>query len=317
MPAVYGDIRGRAVASEARRPFVVINMVSSLDGAIALDGLSGGLSGSADKEVFFYLRSIADVIMVGAATAREENYGQPRLSEQLRAERVSRGQPALPRIAVVTRSMRLDWSSRLFGDPASPAGLPLVVCPENVPPQLRAPADGVADLLPAGEDHVDFSSALGHLAARGTRLVLCEGGPTLNGQLLSAGLVDELCLTLSPVLVGGRGPRISGWDEPHPAIGLELISSCRIRRRADAALRSRSRRPTTERGSGPGCAPLILISRARPRRVSSPRVLPKTGPWVMLPAPAEGRRMGPAGEEAGRSGVRCAMRRAARPMRMV
>ena len=56
--------------------------------------------------------------------------------------------------------------------------------------------------------------------------MLCEGGPTLNGQLLSAGLVDEVCLTLSPVLVGGRGPRISGWDDPHPALGLELISTC-------------------------------------------------------------------------------------------
>jgi riboflavin biosynthesis pyrimidine reductase len=223
---VYHGIRERAEAAVGRRPYVVLNMVSSVDGAIALDGLSGGLSGSADKEVFFYLRSIADVIMVGASTAREENYGQPRLSEQLRAERVSRGQPALPRIAVVTRSMRLDWSARLFADPASVAGLPLVVCPDNMPPQLRAPADGIAELLTAGQDHVDFPAALGQLGAGGARLVLCEGGPTLNGQLLSAGLVDELCLTLSPVLVGGRGPRISGWDEPHPAIGLELISAC-------------------------------------------------------------------------------------------
>jgi riboflavin biosynthesis pyrimidine reductase len=224
VPAAYADILRRAQVAPAGRPHVVINMVSSLDGAIALDGLSGGLSGSADKEVFFYLRSIADVIMVGAATARDENYGQPRLTEQLRAERVSRGQPALPRIAVVTRSMRLDWSSRLFGEPSSPAGLPLVVCPENVPPQLRAPAAGVAELVTAGEDHVDFPAALGEIAARGARLVLCEGGPTLNGQLLSAGLVNELCLTVSPVLVGGRGARISGWDEPHPAIGLGLIS---------------------------------------------------------------------------------------------
>ena len=85
--AAYGDIVERAAitAERAGRPHVVVNMVSSADGAISLDGLSGGLSGSADKEVFFYLRSIADVILVGASTAREENYGQPKLSDELRA----------------------------------------------------------------------------------------------------------------------------------------------------------------------------------------------------------------------------------------
>ena len=224
--AGYADILERAVVStrSAGRPHVVLNMVSSADGAISLDGLSGGLSGSADKEVFFYLRSIADVIMVGASTAREENYGQPKLSDELRAQRASRGQPALPRIAVTSRSMRIDWSSRLFADPGSPAGLPLVVCPANTPPGLRAPAEGVAELLPSGADEVDFPAVLRQLAERGVNLVLCEGGPKLNGQLLSAGLVDEVCLTLSPVLVGGRGQRISGWDDPQPALGLDLVA---------------------------------------------------------------------------------------------
>ncbi len=227
--AAYGDIVERAMFAAqggGARPHVVMNMVSSADGAISLDGLSGGLSGSADKEVFFYLRSIADVILVGASTAREENYGQPRLTDELRAQRIARGQAELPRIAVVTRSMRIDWSSRLFSEPASPAGLPLVVCPENTPPALCAPADGIAELLKAGVDDVDFRSALGQLEARGAGLVLCEGGPRINGQLLSAGVVDELCLTVSPVLVGGRGPRVSGWDEPHPGLGLELLSLC-------------------------------------------------------------------------------------------
>jgi riboflavin biosynthesis pyrimidine reductase len=226
--AAYGDIVERAAftAERAGRPHVVLNMVSSADGAISLDGLSGGLSGSADKEVFFYLRSIADVILVGASTAREENYGQPKLSDPLRAERAARGQRPLPRVAVTTRSMRIDWSSRLFSAPDSPAGLPLVICPASTPAELCAPAEGVAELLSTGEGGVDFAAALQELGSRGVRLVLCEGGPTLNGQLLNAGLVDEICLTLSPVLVGGRGPRISGWDDPHPALGLELISAC-------------------------------------------------------------------------------------------
>ncbi len=138
MQSAYGDILERAAstAERAGRPHIVVNMVSSADGAISLDGLSGGLSGSADKEVFFYLRSIADVILVGASTAREENYGQPKLSDELRAERAARGQLPLPRIAVTTRSMRIDWSSRLFGTPDSPAGLPLVICPAGTPAEL-------------------------------------------------------------------------------------------------------------------------------------------------------------------------------------
>ncbi len=225
--AAYGEILERAEASAAAgRTHVVAGMVSSLDGAIALDGLSGGLSGKADKDVFLYLRSIADVILVGASTAREENYGQPRLTDELRAQRVARGQAQLPRIAVVTRSMHIDWSSRLFSDPASPAGLPLVVCPHNTPPALYEPAEGKAELLKAGADDVDFPAALGQLHARGAKLVLCEGGPHINGQLLSAGMVDEICLTVSPVLVGGRGPRMTGWDEPQPALGLDLLSLC-------------------------------------------------------------------------------------------
>lgn len=225
--AVYGDILQRAADSPTRsRPHLVVNMVSSLDGAIALDGLSGGLSGSADKEVFFYLRSIADVILVGAATAKEENYGQPKLSDELRAQRVSRGQPELPRIAVATRSMSIDWSCRLFADPSSPAGLPIVLCPQSTPAELCAPADGIAEIVTAGQGELDFAAALGILASRATRLVLCEGGPRINAELFSAGLVDELCLTLSPALVGGSGPRISGWTEPQPALRLQLLTGC-------------------------------------------------------------------------------------------
>jgi riboflavin biosynthesis pyrimidine reductase len=221
--AVYGDLLARAAAVSSARPYVALNMVSSVDGAIALDGLSGGLSGSADKEVFFYLRSLTDVILVGASTAREENYGPPRLSAQLVAERDTRRQQPLPRIAVVTRSMKMDWSGRLFA-PSPDAPRPYVICPASAPPDRKAAAGAVADLVTAGESGVDLAAALARLAADGARTVLCEGGPTLNGQLLSAGLVDELCLTVSPALVGGLGRRISGWSEPRPGLPLELLT---------------------------------------------------------------------------------------------
>src|ERR1700712_4387931 len=104
--AAYGDLARRATVT-GNRPYVILNMVSSADGAISVQGLSGGLSGSQDKEVFFYLRSLADVILVGAGTARAENYGRARLAPELVAQREARGQQSLPRIALVSKSMRM------------------------------------------------------------------------------------------------------------------------------------------------------------------------------------------------------------------
>ena len=226
--AVYGDIPARAAkaVSGGRGPYLALNMVSSADGAISVDGVSGGLSGSADKDVFFYLRSLADVILVGASTAREENYGQPKLSPELVAQRQARGQAPLPRIAVITNSGQMDWSARLFDssttEPVSQR--PHVITPAGVSADRRAAAAEAADLILAGDAEVDLGSAMAQLADRGADFVLCEGGPTINGHLLSAGLVDELCLTLSPSLVGGLGKRISGWDEAHRPLGLDLLT---------------------------------------------------------------------------------------------
>jgi riboflavin biosynthesis pyrimidine reductase len=100
-----------------------------------------------------------------------------------------------------------------------------VICPADTDPQLLAEARAVAQVVTAGQGRVDLAAALAQLHEAGVRLVLCEGGPAINGQLLEAGLVDELCLTLSPALVGGRGRRISGSDEPHKALPMELLSA--------------------------------------------------------------------------------------------
>jgi riboflavin biosynthesis pyrimidine reductase len=229
---VYGDIleRAAAIAPAGGGPYLALNMVSSADGAISVDGVSAGLSGSADKDVFFYLRSLADVILVGAATAREENYGQPRLSPELVAEREARGQTPLPRIAVITNSGQMDWSARLFHPAVTtpPAQRPVVICPGHTPEDRRAAAERVADVIIAGDSDVDLASAMAQLGEQGARFVLCEGGPTINGFLLSAGLVDELCLTLSPALVGGRGQRVSGWADAHLPLGLELLTLAEV-----------------------------------------------------------------------------------------
>jgi riboflavin biosynthesis pyrimidine reductase len=199
--AVYADL---PVA--AGRPGVRLNMVASVDGATAVEGVAGGLSGKADQALFALLRRMADVVLVAAGTVRAERYG-----------------PSSVPVAVVTRSCRLDWDSRFFTEQIA---RPLVVTVATAPAAARARAAEVADVVVAGEHDVDLVQAVGALGARGFRAVLSEGGPTLNAQLAAAGLLDELCLTLSPLLVGGDAKRLlAGPLLPGPP-ALGLVSAC-------------------------------------------------------------------------------------------
>ncbi len=199
----------------AGRPGVRVNMVASLDGAITLDGRSGTLGGDADRRVFRVLRALADVVLVAAGTMRTEGYGPPILSEEAQAARRARGQARLPRIAVVTRSLQLDWGSRFFAEAPEDAR-PIVVTSAGAPEEGRRRAAEVADVLIAGDDDVDLAGALTRLGQDGVASVLCEGGPSLNRALAAEGLLDELCLTVSPRLVGGAGPRMLAADPPIP-----------------------------------------------------------------------------------------------------
>jgi riboflavin biosynthesis pyrimidine reductase len=187
----------------AGRPWVLLDMVASLDGATAVDGRSGGLGGPGDKLVFHALRGLADVILVGAGTARAEDYGPPRIPDAVQEHRVLRGQAALPRLAVVSRSLDLP-GPRLFE--AEPP--PIVITAPGAALASRAELAQRADLVLAGlGDDVDLAAALATLREMGYELVVCEGGPRLNGQLLADGLVDELCLTVVPLMVGGSSAR--------------------------------------------------------------------------------------------------------------
>jgi riboflavin biosynthesis pyrimidine reductase len=201
------------------RPFVRCNMISSLDGAITVEGRSGALGGPADRRVFQVLRSLADVIVVGAGTAREEGYGPARLSQDLRDRRKGRGQSPLPPIAVVTRSGNLDWSSPFFTEAEA---RPIIVTSAGVDKGVLDRGGEMADFVMAGDDEVDPALALDELYRRGFRSVLLEGGPGLNSDFLEAGRMDELCLTFSPLLVGGSGPRIAGPELPHP-VEVDLV----------------------------------------------------------------------------------------------
>ena len=203
----------------AGRPWVLTNMVATVDGAASVDGLSGGIGGDADRAAFHALRAVPDVILVGAGTVRAENYGPPRTTEARQAQRVARGQEPYPRIAVVTGKLELDLTSSLFT--ASP-NRPIVVTTTESPAERRAEVATVADLVVVGDRHVDLAAALVALAETGVRTVLCEGGPVLDGQLVAAGLIDEVCLTIAPLLASGDASRIMHGPTPDRPEGLCL-----------------------------------------------------------------------------------------------
>jgi riboflavin biosynthesis pyrimidine reductase len=184
---------------------VRMSFVASLDGAATLDGRSGGLGDANDRLAMQVLRTLADVVLVGAGTVRVEGYGGVAVSEADAAWRVARGLPEQPRLAVVSSALALDPSSAFF---TAAVTRPIVVTHAGAPAARRAALEAVADVVVAGERAVDVRAMLDSLAERGLRQVLCEGGPHLFGSLLEADLVDELCLSLSPMLVGGDAGRI-------------------------------------------------------------------------------------------------------------
>ena len=203
----------------ADRPWLAVNMVSSIDGAIEVDGRSGGLGSPADKAMFHALRQLPDVILAGAGTVRAENYGPVKLNETARALRVARGQNELPRLAVVTGTANLDASGRLFSDPAQ---RPIVITSHAAPAEALARLSEVAEIIVAGTTAVDLRVALQQLRQRGIQTVLCEGGPTLNNHLLDDDLVDEWCQTIAPVLTGGDAARGAHGNTPGVGTNLRL-----------------------------------------------------------------------------------------------
>ena len=187
------------------RPHVSVNMVASVDGGTTVAGRTGILSSPPDRAIFRLLRSLADVVLVGAETVRAEGYGTVKASDEVRARRVARGQTPAAALAIVTRSLHLDWSAKLFTEPTQ---RPFVIAPTDAEPEALRAAAEVATVIRAGEGTVDLREALRQLRQEhGVLRVLCEGGPTLNTQLAN-GLLDQLCLTISPQLVGGGSKTI-------------------------------------------------------------------------------------------------------------
>jgi riboflavin biosynthesis pyrimidine reductase len=204
------------------------NMVESMDGAATVAGRSGGLSGQADEQVFAMLRALADVILVGAGTARAEGYGPVRPeSEGLRWAWLRDGRPPSPPIAVVTRALDLDPGSPLLVG-APPHARTIIITTGSAPAQRRAAVARTAEVIVAGETSVDLKAAVDALAERGHQRISCEGGPHLLAQLAGAGLLDELCLTVSPVLAGPGADRILTGGLPMPGGGPQRFTLAHV-----------------------------------------------------------------------------------------
>jgi riboflavin biosynthesis pyrimidine reductase len=213
------DAYGRLTTLSSGRPRVRLNMIASVDGAATVDGRSGALGGPSDKATFAVLRSLADVVLVGAGTMRAEGYGPARLADDARKRRQDLGLPPVPPIAVISRACQLDWAAPFFAEAEQ---RPLIVTVASAAAADRARAAEVADVIVSGEVDVDLTQALGALAARGHTNVLAEGGPGIAAQLAADGLIDDVCLTVAPMLVAGRGPRILDGGALTTLAGLEL-----------------------------------------------------------------------------------------------
>ncbi|MCY3850195.1 MAG: dihydrofolate reductase family protein [Acidimicrobiaceae bacterium] len=214
------------------RPWVMVNMIASLDGATAVNGLSGDLGGPADRAVFRAVRASCDWIVVASGTAAAESYGPPKNTEAIVESRLRTGRSAVPRLAVVTASGAIDPTIPAFAHAAAHAAdadadvrgadqrPPLVITGERADPQRLAALDAEIVRLPAPGPQP--GAVLNELHKRGAEVVLCEGGPTWNGKMVQAGLVDEICLSISPVLAGGTSSRIVAGAEHAIAVQMRL-----------------------------------------------------------------------------------------------
>jgi riboflavin biosynthesis pyrimidine reductase len=203
LPDLYG------YPAERDGIWVRANFIASLDGAASVGGTTGRLGGSGDRAVFGLLRELADVILVGAGTVRAENYAGARPTIAQRHRRQDRGQREVPQLAIVTKAGRLDRDMPVFTRTEVP---PLVCTCTAAADQIRRGLGGLAEVIDCSShdpNRVDEAAVLWTLGQRGLRRILTEGGPMLFSSLVERELLDELCLTIAPSLVGGQASRIA------------------------------------------------------------------------------------------------------------
>ena len=201
MTTVHTLAEGAAVEDHGYRPApkgLRANMIFSADGAAGFAGRAGPLSSPADHTLLVALRAYADVVLVGAGTARAENYGPVRLRAEHLAQRRELGMgDEPPTLAVVARSGRLPDS--MFGSVP-----PILVTSARGRQSPQPGTEKSCEVMVCGDEQVDIAEAVRRLRERGRQRILCEGGPTLLNELVEADLVDELCVTLAPRLAGSQ-----------------------------------------------------------------------------------------------------------------
>jgi riboflavin biosynthesis pyrimidine reductase len=217
LPGVASALDDDAIADHYRdgagSPWLRINFVSSIDGAATVDGASGGLGGDADHRVFDILRRLCEVVLVAAGTVRTEDYGPMRVDAASQAARTAAGLAPHPVFAIVSGSLDLDPASRIF---AQAPVRPVIVTTASSPKGKRNALAEVADILVCGDDALDATAMVAGLTELGLSRIHCEGGPSLFGTLVAADVVDELCLTVSPLIASGDAGRIAHGDLPEP-----------------------------------------------------------------------------------------------------
>jgi riboflavin biosynthesis pyrimidine reductase len=248
------------------RPHVLLNMVSTADGRATLGGRSGAISGPADRALFHGLRLTVDAVMAGAATVRVERYGRIVPDASRRQLRVERGHSAEPLACIVSGRLALDGDIPLLADPAARV---VILTPSSASLPAGAAAAEVDYIRAARDGLLDLPAALAELRERfGVRTLLCEGGPHLNAQLLAAGLVDELFLSLAPVLAGGDIDGNPARANPAPPEALRILAGAALSPPVDLDLLS----VLEQDGS------LFLRYGVRGRRASSGRLLTDAAP---------------------------------------
>jgi riboflavin biosynthesis pyrimidine reductase len=216
----------RAALGPSSRPYVLLNMVSTTDGRATLGGRSGAIGGQADKALFLGLRTAVDSVMAGAGTVRAEHYRRLVRDERLRDIRRERGLAEEPLACIVSGRLALSDEIPLLADPGGHVAI-LTASQASLPQGCRA---DIRYIRAVRDGLLDLPGAMAQLReSHGVRTLLCEGGPHLNAQLLSEGLVDELFLSLSPLLAGGDATsetlRILSGPELDPPIALELMGA--------------------------------------------------------------------------------------------
>lgn len=196
-------------AYPTEQAWVRANFIASLDGGATVGGTTGQLGGPVDQLLFSLLRELADVILVGAGTVRIESYSGARPSLAARQRRQARGQSEVPPLAIVTKSGHLDRDMTVFTRTEVP---PLVLTCTTAAEATRRRLAGFAEVIDCSAndpDRLDEAVLLAALTDRDLRRVLTEGGPMLFGSLVERDLLDELCLTIAPCVVGGQARRIA------------------------------------------------------------------------------------------------------------